>query len=189
MNLGKIPNLIVDIGGGSVEFIIGDSNEIYWKKSLELGGQRLMDKFMSSDPISYQATMDLHNYLHEQLQPLQDAIAQFNPKVMVGVSGTFDTLSEIYLRKTGNFESQQDIEAQSEYALPTEFVLQQAKDFIAQNRAQRMAIAGMIPLRVDMIVVATCLIRYVLQISDIQKIRVSTYSLKEGILSDFLERI
>ena len=46
-----------------------------------------------------------------------------------------------------------------------------------------MALPGMIELRVDMIVVAVCLIDYVLKAYNISQIRTSTYSLKEGILS------
>ena len=49
-----------------------------------------------------------------------------------------------------------------------------------------MTIAGMIELRVDMIVVAMCLIRFVIQMFDIQRIRVSSYALKEGVMAKIL---
>lgn len=54
---------------------------------------------------------------------------------------------------------------------------------ITRNHAERMQIPGMIELRVDMIVVAVCLIDYVLKTYGISQIRTSTYSLKEGVLA------
>src|SRR4051812_26505417 len=45
-------SLIMDIGGGSTEFIIADERKIYWKKSFLLGAARLLEKFNPSDPIT-----------------------------------------------------------------------------------------------------------------------------------------
>ena len=50
-----------------------------------------------------------------------------------------------------------------------------------------MQIPGMIEMRVDMIVVACCLIRYILSRHTFNRIRVSAYSLKEGVLASFIE--
>ncbi|MDX5437300.1 MAG: phosphatase, partial [Pontibacter sp.] len=44
--------LIMDIGGGSVEFILCNAQEIFWKQSFEVGAQRLMDQFFTEDPIA-----------------------------------------------------------------------------------------------------------------------------------------
>jgi len=55
--------------------------------------------------------------------------------------------------------------------------------FINNNRAQRLAVPGMLEMRVDMIVMATSLIQLLLDRHPFQSIRVSTYSLKEGALS------
>jgi exopolyphosphatase/guanosine-5'-triphosphate,3'-diphosphate pyrophosphatase len=50
-----------------------------------------------------------------------------------------------------------------------------------------MQIPGMIEMRVDMIVVACCLVRYILTRHSFNRIRVSTYSLKEGVLASFIQ--
>jgi exopolyphosphatase/guanosine-5'-triphosphate,3'-diphosphate pyrophosphatase len=49
-----------------------------------------------------------------------------------------------------------------------------------------MAIPGMIELRVDMIVVAVCLVDYVLKSHKISRIQVSSHALKEGVLSKLI---
>lgn len=59
-------SLVMDIGGGSVEFIIGKENTILWKQSFEIGGQRLIDKFMKTDPISRRSIDFMDDFLREQ---------------------------------------------------------------------------------------------------------------------------
>ena len=56
-------------------------------------------------------------------------------------------------------------------------------DLLTKNRKERMEIPGMIEMRVDMIVVACCMINYLLRMHPFNRIRVSTYALKEGVLA------
>jgi len=88
--------LMMDIGGGSVEFIIGNAEQAFWKQSFEIGGQRLLDAFHYHDPILPEEVEKLEQYCAEKLQPLLDAIARHRPSGFVGASGTFDTLVDMY---------------------------------------------------------------------------------------------
>jgi exopolyphosphatase / guanosine-5'-triphosphate,3'-diphosphate pyrophosphatase len=90
----KETSLIVDIGGGSVEFIIGNHEEILWKQSFEIGAQRLLERFHRHDPILASEIEDIRSFLELSLSPLFTAIDKYKPLVLVGSSGTFDTLSE-----------------------------------------------------------------------------------------------
>lgn len=178
VNLGKEKSLIIDIGGGSVEFIIGNEKEIFWKQSFEIGGQRLLEQFHHHDPISKQEVDQVQKFLSEALKPLLVHLEIHQPNTLVGSSGTFDTLSEIYC-------SQQKISYEE---LPeTPLTLQAFENIFAEllvkNRAQRMQIPGMIEMRVDMIVVACCIIDFLILKHSFQNIKVSTYSLKEGALA------
>jgi exopolyphosphatase/guanosine-5'-triphosphate,3'-diphosphate pyrophosphatase len=174
-------SLIVDIGGGSVEFIICNAEGMLWKKSLEIGGQRLLELFQDSDPISSSAVNRLDDYLREKLLPLANAYHQYSPKTMVGSSGTYDTLNSIYhLKKTGKNMPLETIG----FDYPLEAFIDIYEQLLTKNRAERMAIPGMIELRVDMIVVAVCLIRHLIQNFDIQTIKISKYAMKEGILKE-----
>lgn len=180
IDLGEEVNLVMDIGAGSVEFILGNNRTIYWKQSFEIGGQRLLEKFQKHDPISPDEVKMLETYFDEVLQPLTAALKKFNPTVLVGSSGTFDTLSHIFCIRAGIAITSEE----SETPLTLEGFQQIYEELISKNRDERMRIGGMIALRVDMIVVACCLIRFVLERHDFKRIRVSTYSLKEGVLSN-----
>jgi exopolyphosphatase/guanosine-5'-triphosphate,3'-diphosphate pyrophosphatase len=181
----KIPetSMIIDIGGGSVEFIICNNDKIFWKQSFEIGGQRLMDKFMKSDPISMRSVQMMDDFFREKLLPLANACHQYAPKVLIGSSGSFDTLIEMqYMKDKGQLPANDEIAF--EYSLPAFYWAYD--ELIFKNHAERMQIPGMIELRVDMIVVAMCLIRFVIQTLDIQEIIVSSYALKEGIMAKIL---
>jgi len=179
LDLGPSNSLIIDIGGGSVEFIIGNQNESLWSQSFEIGAQRLMDQFQLHDPILTEEIQSLEAYLEEKLTLLVRAMDQFQVKTLVGSSGTFDTLSQIYCLTLGidkMDEPEQPLDMGGFTAIHTEV--------IAKNRAERMLIPGMIEMRVDMIVVASCLINYILNRFALNEIRISSYALKEGVLHE-----
>ena len=173
--------LVMDIGGGSVEFILGNRDRAFWKQSFEIGGQRLMERFMAeTELISPPAVARLHSYLQEQLLPLTNAVHQYPPSVLVGSSGSFDTLVDMYFHEeTGAFPPTN----QAAFDLPLASFYHYYELLTTRNRAQRMALPGMIELRVDMIVVAVCLIDFVLKSYGLTTLRVSTYALKEGALA------
>lgn len=185
---GVIPadhsSLLVDIGGGSVEFILCNAQEIFWKQSFEIGGQRLMDKFGHADPIEEIEIREIAYYLKGVLQPLWDAIAsRGGVKTLIGSSGSFDTLCDIYCREQGIVL---DAKAKG-YALPLTNFQSIAKDLLAKNRSERLSTPGMIELRVDMIVVSLVLIETLIQQLAIEEIKVSFFALKEGLMELVVE--
>ncbi len=178
--------LVMDIGGGSVEFILatvganpdGSTDRVFWKQSFELGGQRLMDRFMGeAEGLTPAAVARLDTYLREQLLPLTNAVHQYRPTVLVGASGSFDTLVDLHYQEHSSTWPPAE---QSAFDLPVPAFEHYYHLLLHRNRAERMALPGMIELRVDMIVVAVCLIQFVLNTYQIGQIRVSTYALKEG---------
>jgi exopolyphosphatase/guanosine-5'-triphosphate,3'-diphosphate pyrophosphatase len=184
IDLGEEKNLIVDIGGGSVEFILANKHSIFSKKSFEIGGQRLLEMFQKNDPISPEEIEGLNRYLTEQLRPLTDLMQTHHVTTLVGSSGSFDTLSDIDLQRKGGSGS---VESRKEYELPIQDFETIYASLVEKDREARMLIPGMIELRVDMIVVAVVLIRFILQEYKIEKLRVSTYALKEGVVSRVLK--
>jgi exopolyphosphatase / guanosine-5'-triphosphate,3'-diphosphate pyrophosphatase len=179
LDLGLEKSLIIDIGGGSVEFIIGNNQAIDWKQSFDIGAQRLLELFHPHDPIHPEDIKNLEIHFNNSLTALHHAIQIHSPSTLVGSSGTFDTLSEIYCHR--NHLTYSSDAGETPLTMPE--YEQIHKEFTLKNRAQRLQIPGMIEMRVDMIVVASCLIRYLLSTYHFKNIRVSSYSLKEGALA------
>ncbi len=183
LDLGKDVNLVMDIGAGSVEFIMADQQQVFWKQSFEIGGQRLLEKFQKHDPIAVEEIMALDSFFEKSLPPLFKAFEKFQPTILIGSSGTFDTLSDIFCIKNGIPRTSEETET----PLSEEGFYEIYNELIRKNRNERMQMEGMIEMRVDMIVVACCLIRFILEKHKFERIRVSTYSLKEGVLSHLAE--
>lgn len=176
-------SMIMDIGGGSVEFILCNQHRIFWKQSFEIGGQRLMDKFMSSDPISPASVSRLYSYLAEALLPLTNAVHQYEPTTLIGSAGSFETLVDMYFMHThGHLPPPEQVA----FELPISEFYRSFQLLMTNNKEERMAIPGMKDYRVEMIVVGACLIDFVLKTYQIKALSVSNYSLKEGVLSQLL---
>jgi exopolyphosphatase/guanosine-5'-triphosphate,3'-diphosphate pyrophosphatase len=178
-------SMIMDIGGGSVEFIICTSDDILWKESFEIGAQRLLDRFEIEDPISKENIQELLLYFHSKLETLTHAIHRYKPTTLIGASGTFDTLSDIYVIH----ENLGVAPNASELPLSYVFFSQTLQELSLKNREERLEIPGMAEMRVDMIVVACWLIQYVLDTYEIRNIRVSAFALKEGLLRSVTEQL
>lgn len=178
LSLGPEKSLVMDIGGGSIEFIICNEDTILWRRSFEIGGQRLVELFHANDRITTLELEKLTNHLEENLKPLLLEVEKQNPKTLVGSSGTFDTLSDIYLAQIKGTKN----DKATEFPVTIDSFYETYRQMISRTRAERMEIPGMIEMRVDMIVVAVELIKFVIERCNLQKMRVSAYALKEGVL-------
>ena len=174
--------LMMDIGGGSVEFIIGNEKEALWKQSFEIGGQRLLDLFPYHDPILPEEINQLNIFLNKQLVPLVAAINHFKPVHLIGASGTFDTLTDMYYASCNKTKRK----SKRNFTLPLSAFVAMADKLTALDKTERLKIPGMIPMRVEMIVVAVCLIGNILRHFETKELVCSTYALKEGVIAQLL---
>lgn len=178
LQLGDEPALVVDIGGGSIEFIVGTGKGILWKQSFEIGGQRLIEKFNISDPITSTEIEMLNLYFEQTLNPLLEALRIHKPQTLAGSSGTFDTLSDLYCAQHNIIKGKYD--GETPFALTAFEPIY--NELISKNRKERMQMAGMLELRVDLIVAGCCLVNFLLTSHPFKTLRVSRYSLQEGAL-------
>lgn len=176
-------SLIIDIGGGSTEFIIADKDKIYWKKSFLLGAARLLEKFNPSDPITDEEITHIQQYLDEQLQPLAEALQQFPVTELIGSSGSFDSLAEMIAAK---FYSPDILNNVTEYDFKLSDSVAIYDILLKSTKEERLKMDGLVEMRVDMIVISSILVNFILSSFDIVNMRLSTYSLKEGVLAELV---
>jgi exopolyphosphatase/guanosine-5'-triphosphate,3'-diphosphate pyrophosphatase len=184
LEIGNEKALIMDIGGGSTEFIIADTNRIYWKHSFDLGAARLLEVINPSEPITKQEIKKLKLYLKEQLSLLWGACEIYNVKTLVGSSGSFDSLSEMIYYK---FNTEENPLIKTEYHFDLKNFEVIYKLLLNSTIEKRFKIKGLAAMRVEMIVVAVIMIKYVFKKIKLKEMRLSTYSLKEGILYDYMQ--
>jgi exopolyphosphatase/guanosine-5'-triphosphate,3'-diphosphate pyrophosphatase len=168
-------SLIMDIGGGSTEFIFCDKKGFYWKKSFDIGAARLMQKFFKSDPISLEDQEQIKIHLKENLAELIEFGKDFGATTLIGSAGAFETYAEVIDPAINIHEipnSLIDIDAYH----------QLSKKLIGSSHQERSEMPNLIPLRVDMIVMASMITDYVLAELNLKTIILSTYDLKMGVL-------
>jgi exopolyphosphatase/guanosine-5'-triphosphate,3'-diphosphate pyrophosphatase len=182
--LSEQNSLIVDIGGGSVELILCNNYSIIWKQSFEIGAARLMDKFHQTDPIPAESITELNTFLEDNLTGLFTAASNQQITDLIGSSGSFETFAQlIELDKENKF----DLKKIKSYSFHETDFLSVTDLLIQSSHSQRANNEGIIPVRVDMIVVAALITRFIMQKLNISAVRMSTNSLKEGVLADMLE--
>jgi exopolyphosphatase/guanosine-5'-triphosphate,3'-diphosphate pyrophosphatase len=184
--LGQAKHLLMDIGGGSVEFIIANEDTIFWKQSFEIGAQRLLDKFFP-DPSGVFPREQLHaelEYLADKLAPLTAAVAEHSPLAgLVGSSGSFDTLADL---RVGQVRREADLPPST--VLPVADFEQHFAQLLTLDHDGRVALPGMFPMRADMLVVASVIVKYVLTTYNLTQVTTSAFALKEGLLAELLGR-
>ena len=89
------PALCFDLGGGSVEIMVGDTTGLHWAASERLGVARLSAEYVRSDPISKGDRRRLREHLVEILGPLAVDVMRFEPKLAIGSSGTLEDIAHM----------------------------------------------------------------------------------------------
>lgn len=170
--------LVMDIGGGSVEFILCNEEQVFWKNSYRIGAARLLADFYHHDPLEEQDINNINNHLTNTLKDLKEACKEFKPTKLVGTAGAFDSYREIFTARDF-IKPHDDVWITLENHILADLI----NEIITSNHQQRSQIKGLIPLRVDMILMASLIVKYVIKDLQIAKIIACEYALKEGLLT------
>ena len=164
--------LMLDIGGGSNEFIITNGAEILWKRSFPIGMARMREKFAYEDPIPQEVAREFIRFNEEVLVELWEMVEKYGPRIFIGSSGSFDTFKDLIF--SCGYRELPSIELAMED-------LQKLDDMlVASVASERLQMPGMSPIRVDYIVLASIFSRYVLEKLQPRIVYQSSFSLKEG---------
>jgi exopolyphosphatase/guanosine-5'-triphosphate,3'-diphosphate pyrophosphatase len=183
MELGKDPALILDIGGGSNEFIIANDKKIFWKQSFNLGMARLLEKFNPRDPITPDEISNIELYLSKELQPLFDAVQIYEPGYLIGASGSFETFSALLaVRYPSRYAGRKKTAIEILYDDYQEL----HRHLLRSTVEERKKMPGMEPVRVEMIVLASIFVNFTLRQCALHRIYQSDFALKEGVIAEML---
>ena len=181
--LPGIVYLILDIGGGSNEFIICDHENIHWRKSYDLGMARLLEIISPSNPISENEIEEIIAHTESLIHDLAEQCDIYRPSVLIGASGSFETyLSMILMEQTG---SDNILQKNTELEIQIDDFNRLYERLIFSTAEERIKMPGLPDWRVDMIVLAIIFTKFVLKKFELQQIIYSGYALKEGVMHEF----
>jgi exopolyphosphatase/guanosine-5'-triphosphate,3'-diphosphate pyrophosphatase len=170
--------LILDIGGGSNEFILATKEKILWKQSFKLGMARLNAKFQPSDPIQPEEIEKMTSHFAKELVPLFEAVKDVKLDYLVGAEGAFETFYNIVRFAKKEKQSLSDSFYSKEVSLEDFSNLHEK--LVKSTVEERMKMKGLEPYRVEMIVPAMVFVKYVLDNINVSKLLVSPNSMKDG---------
>lgn len=172
--------LILDIGGGSNEFILIEDQLPLWKQSFPLGVARVVEQMPPSEPVTEDEINQIVQWFDDGLLALWKRLKEVPVTTLIGCSGAFNTLTDLIDQTNAGTKARirQEITV-SDFKRILEML-------VASTTEQRMAMKGMEPLRVEMIVPAILFIKLVVDKLNIQRIYYTDFALMEGVL---LERM
>lgn len=172
-------SLVMDIGGGSVEFILFQSDQIMWRSSFELGGLKLQSLFHVENEFDQSFKPQLIHYIKGHLQELFFQVQRFQPKVLIGAAGAFETIWD--LEKASKNMDSSTLNAFQQLDLE---IFDHHKRLIEElDYSGRIQLPGMKKFRASIFPYANILIEVVMKELHIKQLYMSNYSLKEGFLS------
>lgn len=162
--------VIMDIGGGSTEFILADDNGLISMESFNIGVSRIHQQFTFSDPMSPSDILALEAYLEDACGQY---LRQLKTSKLIGASGSFETFFELM--------HEQPFQAKGR-AVEVDFAHFQKmlEQIIASSQAERDQNPHIIAIRKRMAPIAAIKTRWVIRQLAISHVFISPYSLKEG---------
>jgi exopolyphosphatase/guanosine-5'-triphosphate,3'-diphosphate pyrophosphatase len=186
MEFNNQPHVIIDIGGGSTELILGDSHEPRVLTSTKIGAVRLTKELITTDPISDAEFQYLQAYSRGMLErSVEEVLANFQFGEfarLVGTSGTIETIAMIHAReKLSNLPSTLN---------GYEFSLQDLQEWVNRlrqmNNSERAAIPGMPAKRSEVILAGAVILQEAMTLLGADSVITCERALREGVIVDWM---
>ena len=178
------PALCLDLGGGSLEIMVGGSGGLLHAATLPLGVARLSAELVAHDPPSVHDARRLRERLTANLAPVAEETAALRPTMAVGTSGTFCDLARIVVaRRTGVVPV-----SVNQVSVSREELLVVHDAVMAADAGQRARIPGLDARRVDQIPAGSMVTTVAMELFGVSELTVSEWALREGMVLDVISR-
>ncbi len=176
--------LILDIGGGSLEFILSDAKKDYLLESHQLGVTRLADKFFRKDPPSKKELRRLASYVESTLKPAARRIRRIGFHLFVATSGTAINLASLIHEET----RKRPLKLVNHFEFSRKELQKLHEKISRMSFKERLNLKGLDPRRADIIVSGSALMLAILKILKRDRVVLSDKNIREGIILDFIEK-
>lgn len=182
VNLGDDDHLMVDVGGGSVEVMVGNANRPELLFSAKLGALRLAEIFLKSDPPTPDEIKALRRHVESALAPLENRVGRRKFERCLATSGTFEHLATLCARRRGEEETGRPVELH----LSRAEVKSLMSDVTGAKREDLLKMPGLEALRVDTILPAATILMTLSRMFDVSQFDYCDMALREGIIIDHI---
>ena len=184
VKLSSEPELIFDIGGGSVEFIIADHKKIFLLESRKIGVARMLERFITTDPVSGRELSLLEQFFAAELFTSAEKSRELDIRKAIASSGTAQNIARMVRSMNGR-----DDEATLNQSSFTRKEFQRFyKSVIAMTASERKKLTGLDEKRVDLIVPGLILVNVIFSLFKLKEVVISDSALREGMVVHYLKK-
>ena len=176
--------LVLDIGGGSTEAVVGDRDNILFKESMPLGVLRLLDMFADRGTVGFEGRGVLEAHIRFVAEQIFDKIHHLGFDRVIGTSGTIRTMGEAAHIAAGG-ESWRSVNAQVARLKDIGSLTDKLLEMELKERAKVDEISDK---RADAIHLGGVLLVQLLKMAEVEEITLCDASLREGMVLDYLQR-
>lgn len=170
--------LVVDIGGGSTEFIVGNKYGIKFIKSENIGALRMTEKFLRQDPVDTLEYGLMESYISEELDDTIDKVCKLNIKKVVGIGGTITSVAAM-LQEMEPY----DMEKIHGSVIRYSEISQLLGSLKNMRLSEKRMIKGLQPQRADIITAGVGILEIILRMICFDRMAVSEYDNLEGLIA------
>jgi exopolyphosphatase/guanosine-5'-triphosphate,3'-diphosphate pyrophosphatase len=170
------PFLVVDIGGGSTEFVLGDSAGVRAERSVDIGCVRLTERHLHSDPPTAAEIALAEADIRAALAVVRADVPVADAVSLVGLAGSVTTVAALALDLPAY-----DPDAIHGSRIPVDAVRAVTADLLAATRGRRAAMPVMHPGRVDVIGAGSLILRVLMDEFGFVEVVVSEHDILDGI--------
>ncbi|HKJ67792.1 MAG TPA: Ppx/GppA phosphatase family protein [bacterium] len=175
--------LVLDIGGGSTEFMYGDNHACRFFKSLNIGSVRFTEQYFTQDPPARDILQQVRKRIrHEMSSHLQSLSFDVKDTVLIGVAGTVTTLLAVE-KQMAQYDPAQ-IHRQPLMRSQVEHLLE---EFLSRTLEERKQLPGLQPGRADVIIAGTLILLETMQVFGFDKLLVSDRGTRYGLLYEYMQ--
>lgn len=164
--------LVVDVGGGSTEFVLGKGDRVSYWKSLPMGSVRFTEQFLLSDPVREEEWRDMKKKIHEYLEEVPRSQESFD---MVAVGGTATTLASVELGLQ-HFV----YEKIHHFVLERKTLKSQLEGYRSRPLEERKKIPGLSSARADVILAGGTILYISMERFDVPAVLISCHGIRYG---------
>lgn len=178
------PYLLMDIGGGSTEFILGIGHKTLWQTSTKLGVSRLKETYQPNDPMAPIDVDMLTFHFDTALAELREQLSIYPVNCLIGSSGSYESLATIQLER-----SKSDEELNNNFELSLNDANNVLQKLIISSYEDRLDWPGLPTMRAETMQIAALLIQFVMGMVSPNQLHISFYALKEGAMLSWMNQI
>lgn len=168
------PILVVDVGGGSTEFVLGKGDQISHWVSLPVGSVRFTEQFLLSDPVRQEEWVNMEN---EIVKGLGKVPPPQKPFTMVAVGGTATTLASVELGLE-HFV----YEKIHHFILGRKPLKSQLELYRSRTLRDRKKIPGLFPSRADVILAGGAILYFAMEKFRVPSVLISCHGVRYGLI-------